>query len=107
MAFYIGYGQPNDRIVYYTGEDSFHGGELLGNVEKAYPFENMKDVCEYLIKNQSDLRYIIYEIADVTIERIQKGYKDFLNGKHTDCVNLYRKFNRVSYVTNSENKNNF
>lgn len=103
MAFYIGFGQPNDRIVYYTGEYDFHGEELLGGVERAYPFKTMEEVCEYLMKNQFELRYIIYEISDAMIERIQKGYDDFWNGRfETDCANLYHKFNRVSYVINSE-----
>lgn len=104
MAFYVGYGQSDDRIVYYTGENTFHGDELLGNVEKAYPFKSMKDVCEYLMKNQSEYRYIVCEVTDVMIERIQKGYDDLWNGKDSDYAKLYRKFNHVSYVTNSESE---
>ena len=104
-GFYVGFGQPNDRVIYYTGKHTCDGSIYDGNVEEAHLFEDMAEVCEYLKGHPSELRYIIYEIADVTIERIQQGYQDIRSGNYnTEYAELYRKFNRASYVMNSEGR---
>ena len=104
-GFYVGFGQPNDRVIYYTGKHIYDGSIYDGNVEEAHLFEDMAEVCEYLKSHPSELRYIIYEIADITIERIQQGYQDIRSGNYnTEYAKLYRNFNRASYVMNSEVK---
>lgn len=96
-------GQPNDRAIYYTGEEDFHGGELWGNINDAYKFERIEDVFEYLKKDGGYSTSIIVRIADVTIDRCLKGYQDIMSGNNdTDEARLMHKYNTVSYITNSE-----
>lgn len=106
MSYMIAEGQPNDRAVYYTGQEAFHGGELWGNVEEAKLFDSMKDVAEFLMK-RNDLRLIITEISDVTFEKVKQGYKDLWKEetRKSEAAMLYHKFNTVSYITNSERRN--
>lgn len=95
-------GQPNDRAIYYTGQEAFHGGELWGNIHEAHRFESLADVC-YHIANRNDAcaSPIIVEIADVTFDKCVQGYKDFMNGFSTEAKGLMHKYNTVSYITNS------
>lgn len=101
--FLVATGQPNDRAIYYTNQESFHGGELWGNFDSAYRFESKQELLEYLSKISSfDLgRVIIVEIAEVTWDKCIQGYKDLWKGLDTEARNLYHKFNTVSYITNS------
>lgn len=101
--FSIAYGQPNDRAVWYTGKYTFHGDIYNGNVEDAYRFENMEEVCAYLVKHPYDAMNgaIVVMIADVTWDILYKGAEDYKHNRQSDYRKLYHKYNHVSYITNS------
>lgn len=101
--FIIAYGQPNDRAVFYTGQYTFHGDIFNGNIEDAHLFEDMDEVCAYLAKHPYDAMNgcVIKMVADVTWERIQKGYQDYQNNVQSEYRSLYHKYNHLSYLTNS------
>ena len=106
MRYYyaIAYGQPNDRAVWYTGKYTFHGDIYDGNVEEAYRFGSMGEVCAYLVKNPYDAMNgaIVVMIADVTWDRIYQGAKDYKANIQSEYRDLYHKYNHVSYITNSK-----
>lgn len=101
--FLVANGQPNDRAVYYTAQESFHGGELWGNINDAYKFESKEELLLYLAKLDGfDLsRIIIVRIADVTMDKCIKGFDDCMHSIKSDERELFHKFNTVSYITNS------
>lgn len=103
--FLLGTGQPNNRMVYYS-DMSYDGELVMTNVERAKCFDTMESLVEYLLANQTDLRYIITEVSQVTWQKIQKGYKAIIDGlddeESKDAINLYHSFNKVDYVTNSD-----
>lgn len=62
----------SNRLYYYTGEQAFQGGDMLGNVLEAKRFSNKKEVIEFLSDNQNfwDLGINIIGIAEVTFDCI-------------------------------------
>lgn len=96
--YVLGNAQPNDRAVYFTNTESFHGGEYWGSIDEAYLFQDMAELCQHLMKH-TEMRCFIVEVADVTMGRIRAGAAGDEN-----FVGLYRKFNTVSYVLGSERR---
>lgn len=81
-----------NRLVYYTGKESFHGSLYFGNVLEAKKFESLQEVAN-LIAQPSDTFYLginIIGIADVTFERLKES-------KETDRI-LYDKFHDPNYA---------
>lgn len=95
-------GQPDDRAIYYTGQQTFHGGELWGNINDAYRFENLDEVFERITKEGCTASPIIVQIYDCTWDIIVTGFEDCMRGEQTDARKVYHKYNTVSYITNSE-----
>ena len=82
----------SNRLVYYTGTTTFHGGLYYGDVLEAKRFESLQEVAELLAKPSSEfyLGINIIGIADVTFEKLaesKEGDKD-----------LYRKFHDPNYA---------
>ena len=65
----------SNRLVYYTGTESFHGGSYYGNVLEAKRFESLQEVAELIAKPSSEflLGINIIGIADVTFEMIAES----------------------------------
>ena len=80
-------GESN-RLHYYTGNEAFHGGYLLGNVLEAKRFINQQQIIEFLSqdKNFWYLGINIIGISGVTFEAI------------ADNKELYEKYHTLSYV---------
>lgn len=81
-----------NRLVYYTGKESFHGSLYFGNVLEAKKFESLQEVAN-LIAQPSDTFYLginIIGIADVTFEKLKES-------KETDRI-LYDKFHDPNYA---------
>lgn len=90
-------GQPNDRAIYFTNEESYQGGMIWGNVEDAYQFDNLDELFDKIKCDGCTASPIIVEVYDETWRRIQEAAKD----KNSEYRNLYFNFNTVSYITNS------
>ena len=101
-SYVIANGQPNDRAIYYTGEQDFHGGELWGNIHEAYRFESKEDVIARVLKEDWTASPIIVEIYDCTWKIIEQGYKDLRAGEMSSDREVYHRYNTVSYITNSQ-----
>ena len=84
----------NNRLVYYTGTESFHGGSYYGNVLEAKRFDSLQEVAELISKPSSEfyLGINIIGIADVTFEKLQESK----NGE--DGGELYRKYHDPNYA---------
>lgn len=81
-----------NRLVYYTGKESFHGSLYFGNVLEAKRFESLQEVAN-LIAQPSDTFYLginIIGIANVTFEKLKES-------KETDRI-LYDKFHDPNYA---------
>lgn len=78
----------SNRLFYYTGEEAFHGGDLLGNVLEAKRFTSQDGIVEFLSnhKNFWFLGINIIGIAGVTFEAIA-------NNKE-----LYEKYHNPLYA---------
>lgn len=99
--FLICYGQPNNVAVYVSDLRTMSGSEIVTSVHEAHQFKDMVEVCNYLTHNSSELRYMIIEVASVTWDIIQQGYRDYNAGVISDARNLFHKFNTVDYIMNS------
>ena len=97
-------GQPEDRAVYYTGQQAFHGGELWGNVNDAKRFDTLEEVFDRIRKEGCTASPIIVEIYEVTWDIIVTGFEDCMRGEQTDARKVYHRYNTVSYITNSEGR---
>ena len=100
--YVIANGQPNDRAVYYTGKEDFHGGELWGNIDDAYRFESREAVIEQVMKDDWTASPIIVEVMNCTWEVIERGCKDLWEGRQSSDRDVYHRYNTVSYITNSQ-----
>ena len=78
----------NNRLYYYTGNEAFYGGYLLGDILEAKRFTNQKEVVEFLSqdKNFWYLGINIIGISGVTFEAIADNKK------------LYEKYHTLSYA---------
>lgn len=95
-SFYlVAYGQPNDRAVY-VGENP----SILENIEGAKKFNSWEDACIYLSQH-NELRAMVIEVADVTLQIIRQGYIDFMAGIQSSYREVYHNYNTVSYIMNS------
>ena len=82
----------SNKLVYYTGTESFHGGSYYGNVLEAKRFESLQEVAELLAKPSSEfyLGINIINIADVTFKKLEES-------KNSD-KDLYNKFHDPNYA---------
>lgn len=82
----------SNRLVYYTGTESFYGGSYYGDVLEAKRFESLQEVAELLAKPSSEfyLGINIINIADVTFEKLEES-------KNGD-KELYRKYHDPNYA---------
>ncbi len=78
----------SNRLVYYTGTNSFHGGHYYGNILEAKRFDSLQEVAELIAKPDSEfyLGANIIGIADVTFDEIAKNDE------------LYKKFHDPNYA---------
>jgi hypothetical protein len=81
-----------NRLVYYTGKESFHGGLYYGDVLEAKRFDNLQEIAELLSKSSNEfyLGINIIGIADVTFEKLEESKKS--------DKNLYDKFHDPNYA---------
>ena len=77
-----------NRLVYYTGTESFHGGSYYGNVLEAKRFNSLQEVAELIAKPSSEfyLGFNVIGIADVTFKAIRENKE------------LYEKFHDPNYA---------
>ena len=77
-----------NRLVYYTGAKSFHGGSYYGNVLEAKRFNNLQEVAELIAKPSSEfyLGFNVINISDCTFKAIE-GNKE-----------LYEKYHNPNYA---------
>ena len=77
-----------NRLVYYTGTESFHGGLYYGDVLEAKRFNNLQEVAELIAKPSSDfyLGFNVINIADVTFKAIEENKE------------LYEKYHNPNYA---------
>lgn len=102
-TYVLANGQPDDRAIYYTGKEDFHGGELWGNINDAYRFESKEEILNHLMKEDfTCARFIIIEIMDCTWKIIEQGYRDLWAGRQSADREVYHRYNTVSYITNSQ-----
>ena len=77
-----------NRLVYYTGTESFHGGLYYGDVLEAKRFNSLQEVAELIAKPSSDfyLGFNVINIADVTFKAIEENKE------------LYEKYHNPNYA---------
>lgn len=101
-TYVLANGQPDDRAIYYTGKEDFHGGELWGNINDAERFKDIQEIFDYIKKDGCTASPIIVEIYDCTWKVIEQGYKDLMAGQMSRDREVYHRYNTVSYITNSQ-----
>ena len=71
----------NNKLCYETGEYSFHGHIIVGDILHAKMFDSLQDACRYIAESGSKfyLGCSIIQIADVTLEKIKLDveHKDY------------------------------
>ena len=77
-----------NRLVYYTGTESFYGGSYYGDVLEAKRFNNLQEVAELIAKPSSEfyLGFNVIGIADVTFKAIEEN------------KSLYEKYHDPNYA---------
>ena len=77
-----------NRLVYYTGTESFYGGLYYGDVLEAKRFNSLQEVAELIAKPSSNfyLGFNVIGIADVTFKAIKENKE------------LYEKFHDPNYA---------
>ena len=77
-----------NRLVYYTGTESFYGGSYYGDVLEAKRFNNLQEVAELIAKPSSEfyLGFNVIGIADVTFKAIEENKE------------LYEKYHNPNYA---------
>lgn len=78
----------SNRLVYYTGTESFHGGLYYGNVLEAKRFDSLQEISELIAKPSSEfyLGFNVIGIADVTFKAIEENKE------------LYEKYHDPNYA---------
>ena len=78
----------SNRLVYYTGTESFYGGSYYGDVLEAKRFNNLQEVAELIAKPSSEfyLGFNVIGIADVTFKAIEEN------------KSLYEKYHDPNYA---------
>ena len=73
----------SNRLVYYTGTETFHGGSYYGNVLEAKRFNSLQEVAELIAKHSSEfyLGFNVINIADCTFKEIE-GNKELSEKYH-------------------------
>lgn len=82
----------SNKLVYYTGQESFYGGSVYSDVLSAKRFKSLQEVADF-IKNHRDECYLginIINIADVTFEALKTSYDG--------DKDLYYKYHDVNYA---------
>ena len=77
-----------NRLVYYTGTESFYGGSYYGDVLEAKRFNNLQEIAELIAKPSSEfyLGFNVIGIADVTFKAIEEN------------KSLYEKYHDPNYA---------
>lgn len=77
-----------NRLVYYTGTESFNGGLYYGTVLEAKRFDRLQEVVELIAKHSSEfyLGFNVIGIADVTFKAIEENKE------------LYEKYHNPNYA---------
>ena len=78
----------SNRLVYYTGTESFYGGSYYGDVLEAKRFNNLQEIAELIAKPSSEfyLGFNVIGIADVTFKAIEEN------------KSLYEKYHDPNYA---------
>lgn len=100
--YLLAVGQPNDRAIYYTGENDFHGGEVWGNVFDAHKFDTLSEIFSQIEKEGCTASPIIVQVYEYTWDIIRQGMIDFNNGVKSNEREVMHKYNTISYITNSK-----